>query len=124
MKGEPILPVINRSLLIVYAKEPFVEWLCSLPVPSEHADMFLGPKTLESINRDPPCFLIPNDCDPQDALEHYFPIIIHELFSAWSTDENQWPDKFNLRTFKKWFDVKSSMIIHDCNGKEPLDYDV
>lgn len=120
MNAQPLLPTINRSLLIIRAKAPFIEWLRKLPTPNGIHDETI---TEESVNDDPPCFLIPNDCDPDDALEYYLPLIVNEIFSAWCTQDVLWPKKLRHKEFLKWFDVTWSTMMFDCNSKEPLDYD-
>ena len=47
--------MVNRSVVIAIAKEPFREWLLSLPVPCDD--------TLEEINEDRTAYLIPEHED-------------------------------------------------------------
>ncbi len=120
MGGGSVLPMVNRCLLVVWAKAPFIEWLQGLP---DQPRDFAKELTLKSVNANPPCFLIPNDCDSDSALEHYLPLIKHEIFSAWCTHEELWPRKLGLKEFSKWFDVTWATGLHDCNSREPLDYE-
>ena len=50
-REELSLREINRSLLVVRAKEPFLHWVNSLPDPAD--------VTLEEVNSDQSAFLLP-----------------------------------------------------------------
>ncbi len=66
------LPTLNRSLVILRPKEPYIKWIEKLP---GHDDPRLRELVLSSLNEEPAVFLIPNDSDPDDAIEHYLPYL-------------------------------------------------
>ena len=106
---------INRSVLIVRAKEPFRQWLNSLPDPSDY--------TLEEINRDNSAFLLPeyeDDRKKENILRKYFEEIFEEQLNGWWTDPEAWPSKRDLKTFKKWFDVEFHSVVFDLVEKPIL----
>jgi hypothetical protein len=114
------LPTLNRSLVILRPKEPYIKWIEQLP---PQTDPRLRELALSSLNEDPTVFLIPNDSDPDDAIEHYLPYLWHEVLSAWHTDEAAWPKKLGLKEFKKWFVVETASMIFDLPNRDTLEYE-
>lgn len=69
---------VNRSVIVVRAKEPFLQWLNSLPNP--------GKFTLDEVNQDSTTFLLPeyeNDSEMEKLLERYYPFIFEEELDGW-----------------------------------------
>ncbi|MBS3820106.1 hypothetical protein KGY73_11480 [bacterium] len=109
---------INRSLLIVRAKEPFLRWLNSLPDP--------GKCTLERVNYDQSAYLLPeyeDDRDTEKLLRKYFKQIFEEQLNGWWTDPEAWPSKRGLKTFKQWFDVEFHSMVFDLVNERILSVD-
>lgn len=107
---------INRSILIVRVKEPFLHWLSSLPDPGEY--------TLEDINRDQSAFLLPeyeDDRKKENIFKRYFKEIFEDQLSGWWTDPDAWPSKRDLKTFRKWFDVEFHSMVFDLVERPILD---
>lgn len=115
-----VLPILNRQLIIIRPKEPYLNWIRNLPAPDDEA---LHDLSLSSIDKDPSVFLIPSDCDPTDAVEHYLPYIWHEMLSAWYTDESLWSKKLSLKEFNRWFKVETASMVFDLPNRDVLDYD-
>ena len=100
--------MINRSVLTIKAKEPFVEWLKSLPDPADN--------TLEEINLDSTAYLLPDyesDDKQTEIIEQFFDIIFEEQLNGWWTDERDWPVHRNIDTFNKWIDVELHSVVLD-----------
>ncbi len=100
--------MLNRSLVIVRAKEPFREWLLSLP---DFCD-----ETIEEINKDSSAYLLPefeDDKQRDTMLKKFFAMIFEDQLAAWWTQEDDWPQKRNLHMFKKWFDVEFHSTVDD-----------
>jgi len=109
------MDMINRSILIVKAKQPFQLWLQSLPDP---ADL-----TLQQINRDNAAYLLPeydDDGDRGKLLRRYFGLIFEEQLASWWRDETDWPVKRDLMTFTQWFDVEFHSVVLDLVDKPLL----
>ena len=77
------LPVVNRSLLIISMKQPFVDWANQLPdlSPLEKT----SPHTLDEINQNPAAYLIPEIFD-EDELAHHFAVATTLKLSDYSTN--------------------------------------
>ncbi len=108
--------MINRGVVVVYAREPFREWLQSLPNPCH--------LTLEEINEDRTAYLIPEFEDEQEqekALKKVYVTIFENELADWWTREDDWPRKRDLRTFRKWFEPRFHGIVEDLVPGELVD---
>ncbi len=109
--------MLNRSVLIVRVKEPFLEWIKSLPDPSDVSQ--------EQVNRDNTAYLLPEysyDHEEGELIEQFYDLIFEEQLSAWWTEKNNWPAKRDLAMFRKWFDVEFHSAVLDLVDA-PLEYD-
>ena len=105
---------IDRSILTVRAKQPFLDWLHSLPDPDP-----VG-YTLDEVNRDQSAYLLPeyeDDNQMEYLLEKYFKQIFEEQLNGWWLDADAWPPRRDLKTFKEWFDVEFHSIVFDLVDK-------
>jgi hypothetical protein len=103
---------VNRSVLIVKPKLPYIEWANSLDDD--------GPKlNIEKPFDEYTIYLVDEVAyriDVEKVLKrHYAKIFEYELYS-WHIDEADWPQQRDLRTFRKWFSLEShSEVIDLCN---------
>ena len=101
---------LDRCVIVVKPKQPYVDWAMGLPDADE------GPTpTLQRLREDATSYLLPDfvQDDYKDELlcEHYEPIFEQEL-SAWHTVEDDYPPERTFETFKQWFDVEwHSMVV-------------
>ena len=103
---------INRSILTVRAKEPFLHWLNSLPDPVKY--------TMNEVNADQSAFLLPEyeaDDKKENLLKKYFKQIFEEKLNGWWQNPDTWPSKRDLKTFKEWFDVEFHSVVFDLVDK-------
>jgi hypothetical protein len=104
---------INRSLLILKPKQPFLDWAHSLDAEGKHF-------TLEQWTEDSTAYLVPElweDADQEELLESSYDILFEEQLAGWWTDEAAWPKARNLKMFLEWFDVEFHSLVFDlCNG--------
>ena len=109
---------VNRSVIIVHAKEPFLQWLNSLPDP--------GKFTLDEVNQDHTTFLLPeyeDDSEMKILLECYYKFIFEEKLYDWWRDQDAWPQKRNLKIFKEWFDVDFHCMVFDLVEKPLMKFE-
>ena len=106
---------INRSLIILRPKQPFLDWARSLD--DESKDL-----TLESLNEDSTVYLIPEiwqDSDQEEFLKTCYDILFEEQLEGWWRDETRWPQQRNLKVFLDWFEVEFHSLVFDlCD--EPI----
>ena len=104
---------INRSVLLLRAKEPFRDWIMSLPEPMD--------VTLDEINDDTSVFLIQeyeDDGEKEKLVKKIYLGIFEEQLEDWSRDKNHWPKNRSLATFKKCFDVEFHSLVFDLVGTQ------
>ena len=106
---------INRSLIILRPKQPFLDWARSLDDESEDL-------TLESLNDDSTVYLIPEiweDFDQEEFLKTCYDILFEEQLEGWCMDEAAWPQQRDLKLFLGWFEVEFHSLVFDlCD--EPI----
>ena len=101
--------MLNRSIIIIKAKVPFLDWLRSLPDPDNGT-------TLDEINFDNTAYLLPEydmDGQTEHTLEKYYDAIFEDQLTEWWTDSTHWPSPRKLSIFKEWFDVEFHSLILD-----------
>lgn len=115
---------INRSLVILRPKQPFLDWGKTLDDEDKNF-------TLEQLGEDSTAYLIPelwDDSDQEELLESYYDVLFEEQLAGWWTDETAWPQKRNLKMFLDWFEVEFHSLVFDLcdepirvieNGEDP-----
>ena len=106
---------INRSLVILNPKQPFLDWARTLD--DEDKDL-----TLEQLAEDSIAYLIPElwqDSDHKELLESYYDILFDAQLAGWWNDEAVWPHKRNLKMFLDWFEVEFHSLVFDL-GDGPI----
>jgi hypothetical protein len=102
--------MLNRDLLIIRYKQPFVDWVNEA---DPHSD---GPLvTLKSANEDSPAYLI-HDCASEhfeEWLELYYTPLFESLLHEWDVDPTLWPQDRSLTLFKNWYDSRLHSLIQD-----------
>ncbi len=108
--------MLNRDLLIIRLKQPFVDWI-------NEADPYPGGRTftLEEANEDLPVFLIHDyACEEiENWLEQCYLPLFEDILEYWYTDPALWPQDRTLELFKAWIGVDVRGIIFDVVD-EPL----
>lgn len=108
--------MINRSAIVIRAKEPFVEWLRALPDPCLI--------TTEEVNRDSTVYLIPQYVDDDDKLpilKQCYDLLFEDMLCSWWTVEADWPADRSLDMFQKWFEVDFHSVLEDLVDDPLLD---
>ena len=106
---------INRSLLILKPKHPFLDWTRTLD--DEDRDL-----SLKELPHDSTAYLIPElwqDSDQQELLVSYYDVLFEEHLAGWWTDEADWPQNRDLKMFLDWFEVEFHSLVFDL-GEEPI----
>jgi hypothetical protein len=106
--------MVNRCVLIVKPKQPFLRWVKSLPDP--------GTITLERLRDDTTAYLLPEyeaDQDRDALLSEFYDEIFEEQLRGWWTDETTYPANRTLQKFREWFDVEFHSMVFDLG-----DYDL
>jgi len=100
---------IDRFVAIIKPKQPFLDWLESLP----DWDLDI---TVEDLRQDSNAYLVP-EYDSTDQAMRYIERKHRSIFEwefwSWYTDETVWPEKLTLSVFRKWFDVEIYEMVID-----------
>jgi hypothetical protein len=100
---------INRTAAIIKPKQPFVDWLNSLP-DDDHV------YTLKELSADNLTFLIPEADSREGAIGYirkkYNLIFEWELW-GWVTADELWPAKRDWKAFMEWFEIEINSEVFD-----------
>lgn len=103
---------VNRSVLVVRPKQPYLDWVHSLDDESKKV-------TLDDLRRDCTALLVPlvEDDDHQDQIlaTIFKDVFEHELCS-WMRDPAVWPRIRDLAMFEVWFDLEFCSMTMDVVG--------
>lgn len=112
---------INRSVVIVRPKKPFLDWLSSV-------EKALGGGLSEiDLTEEGAAFLIPDEdiIDAKEAqryIESKWRDIFEQFLFDWLIDDTLWPKKRTLKMFREWFDLVYAPMAWDL-VKKPLEID-
>ena len=100
---------INRSLIVVKPKQPYLDWAFHCREPME--DMIL-----DRLREDTTAYLVDEVLDPGDEermLRKYHKQIFENELAGWTTDESEWPVRRGFKTFLEWFEVEFHSVVLD-----------
>jgi hypothetical protein len=112
---------INRSVVIVRPKQPFLDWLSSV-------EKALGGRVSQiDLTEEGAAFLIPDEdiIDAKEArryIEKKWREIFEQFLFDWFIDDTLWPKKRTLKMFREWFDLIYAPMAWDL-VKKPLEID-
>ncbi len=114
----PRLNMLNRTVAVIRPKQPFLDWLRSIP------DLKMGNMTLKRIrSNEQTVFLLP-ECDSLDEAQAYVDKIRKTIFEVelegWWTDPANWPKKMTVKMFHEWFDVELHSMVIDTVDEDYL----
>jgi len=99
------MKVVNRGVVIVKPKQPFLDWLGTLPDPTDI--------TLNDLQEDCTAFLV-SDSDAENYdrwLRRNHKTLFEEQLWSWWTDPTRWPAQRGLRVFRAWFSVEVHSVV-------------
>ena len=111
--------MLNRSVLVIRVREPFLAWLQGLPDPNPDPGL-----TLELMNEDPSAYLVPPWEDEEDRGEillQCFAMLFEAQLEGWWTQEDDWPTERGFETFLEWFDPQWCSMVEDLVDDPLLD---
>lgn len=113
--------MLNRDLLIVRYKQPFVNWVNEAdPNPDGHRI------TLEDANDDSPAYLIHEFASEEfeSWLESYYVQLFENILGDRYTDPALWPQDRTLELLTTWCDLEVQGMILDCVDEPLLDDEI
>jgi len=107
------ITAVNRSLLIIKAKEPFREWVATMPGKSKI--------TIRDLNTACKAYLIPEFGEnwQKDAIldELHEDIFVEQLFQ-YCIDDFKWPQNRTFALFNRWFEPEFYPVVADTAGSD------
>lgn len=107
--------MLNRSVLILRYKQPFVDWINAAdPSPTDTI-------ALTEANEDNTAYLVPveDEAELAEWLAVNGEILFEEELNEWYTDEALWPQDRSFSLLKKWCAFELHTVVRDTGG-EPL----
>lgn len=107
---------LDRTAVIVTAKQPFLDWLKSVDDTGDDL-------TLADLNRDQSLYLLPesdDDAAAKRSLRKSCGDIFEEQLDGWWRDESVWPKDRSFRVFTRWFDYRFHSMVFDLVQKAPV----
>ena len=105
---------INRTLLIVIPKKPYVDWVNNLEIDengddtgAEHHSAYLISEKYDEYNY------------KNYLKKHYSDIFEEELYSM-IRDPDLWPENRDFKTYNEWFDTHACDTVFDLSN-EPIE---
>lgn len=102
--------LINRGVVIIQPKEPFLDWVNTDPTLS-------SPISIEYLQQDCTAILVPDlDSleDMSDYLESLKPMLFEMELMAWSLDQATWPEEHPNELFDAWFRFQVHSMVWDA----------
>jgi hypothetical protein len=107
--------VLNRAVLILRYKQPFVDWINAADPDSTHAI------TLSDSNQDSTAYLI--EVEDEEQLEEWLELngelLFEQELEGWYADESLWPPDRSLALFREWCTFELCTMVVDT-GESPL----
>ena len=108
--------MINRAVLIVRPKQPFLDWAAGL----DDSGM------IPNVEGEQTVYLIPDfdtDAEARAILEEVCAEVFANELWGWHTDETAWPTNRDLKTFEEWFSIEMHTVVEDLCDYELIDED-
>jgi len=107
--------IVNRSAVVLKAKQAFVDWLNALPETE--------PVTHDELAHESIIILLPEFDDPereQDYLRKIAPTILDSQMESWCMDDSHFPRKKDWALLQKWFEIELISEVFDVD-EDPLE---
>ena len=106
--------MLNRAVLIVRPKQPYLDWAASL----DDAGVLPDPSGEQT------AYLIP-DCETEEETWDFIEAASGEVFErelfGWSADPERWPENRDFATFQEWFSIEVHTVVEDLVDDELID---
>jgi hypothetical protein len=103
------MELINRNVVIIKPKQPFLEWVNSDPT-------LLPPVSMEYLHQDCTAILVTDLYSLQDALDYlqpFKPSLFELELEGWNLDPATWPAERTNEVFDAWFELEVHSMVWD-----------
>jgi len=112
-----MLEYINRDVLIIFPKQPLIDWASTIFPNDEVKCPALMANDKGNV------YLIAEAYNSESALEEVranFEVFFHEELGNWTYDESLWPKKITWKMFNEWFNYSVQSMVLDVLD-EPIE---
>lgn len=102
--------LINRDVVIIKPKEPFLEWI------NRSVDLS-RPIYMKELEQDCTAILVPDLYSMEDALDYLEPLkpaLFEMELEGWHRDPATWPQDRTPKLFDVWFDLEVHSMVWDA----------
>jgi len=102
--------LINRGVVVIKPKKPFLEWV-------DRSLALSPPVTMEYLQKDCTAILVPELYgleDMLDYLEPFKPMLFEGELEGWNRDPATWPQERTSETFDAWFELEAHSEVWDA----------
>lgn len=110
---------LNRSAIILRARQPFLDWRNSFELKEGRKDY-----TLEEIREDPKVYLVfgfKSAVHVRDSVMEEFNIYFTDQLVGTVTGEEEWPKNRTVEMFKEWFDIEVFTTVDDVEDQVDIE---
>ena len=108
--------MLNRGVVIVRPRQPYLDWAAGM----DDSGIVPDPNGEQTV------YLIPGYADDEEAWEVLQTVqaaIFENELHGWHTDEMAWPRNRDFAMFKAWFEVEFHSVVEDLCDFEIVDED-
>ena len=109
---------VNRSVLVIKPKQPFVDWLLSLPFRFDPEEV-----NLRNLREDCNALLVPpveDFSEVRDFIKANWSSLFEAELADWCEDDSLWPTPRTQNLFSQWFEVETHSVVTDL-AEAPLE---
>jgi len=106
--------MLNRAVLIVRPKQPFLDWAAQLDDSGLVPDVE-GEQTVHLIPQ------FDDDGEAHKVLRRVFAEVFERELLGWHTDVAAWPQNRTFTLFRKWFTAELHSVVEDLCDQELMD---
>ena len=109
---------VNRSVLVIKPKQPFVDWLLSLPFRFDPEEV-----NLLNLREDCNALLVPpveDFSEVRDFIKANWSGLFEAELADWCEDDSLWPVPRTQNLFSQWFEVETHSVVTDL-AEAPLE---
>jgi hypothetical protein len=113
------MDLINRCVVVVKPKHPFLSWANGLPdVRSKF--------TLDVVRSDTHAYLFPEyemEDERVELLRENYEAIFEQELMGWCTNPQAHPDRRTFEMFLEWFEVEFHSMVFDVLDDETIEHE-
>ena len=113
------MKLLNRSAVILQPRQPYLDWINSLPSEMSELEQPLAAGAFDEEGR---VYLIDefepeSEQDEDSLLASYWRSLLENELSAWDQFADHWPEPMNQALLTEWFEIKRLPLAFDASAE-------